>query len=112
VNDDQQRILYIDASGHKVDAFSPHFPTYFPIGGACEATVDAAGDTFVSGCGPGSHPGSGLTLAFDRAHRLVATWPSSKDPLRRSPVFGSHGEVFALAFNGSILKLHITVPGA
>jgi hypothetical protein len=27
VNDDQQRILYIDSSGHEVDAFSPNFPT-------------------------------------------------------------------------------------
>jgi hypothetical protein len=111
VNDDQQRILYIDSGGHEVDAFSPHFPHRFPIGGACEATVDAVGDTYVSGCGPGPHRGPGPTLVFDRAHRLIARWPGTKHPLRRSPCFGPHGEVFALAFDGSILKLHITLPG-
>ena len=111
VNDDKQRILYIDPSGHKVDTFSPDFPTNFPIGGACEATVDAVGNTYVSGCGPGSNPGPGPTLAFDRAHRLIAKWPGTEHPLRRSPCFGPHGEVFALAFDGTILRLHITLPG-
>jgi DNA-binding beta-propeller fold protein YncE len=112
VNDDQQRILYIDSSGHKVDAFSPNFPTSFPIGGACEATVDAVGNTYVSGCGPGSRSGPGPTLVFDRAHQLIAKWPGMEHPLRRSPCFGPHGEVFALAFDGTILRLHITLPGA
>ena len=110
VNDDQQRILYIDSSGHKVDAFSPNFPTNFPIGGACEATVDAVGNTYVSGCGPGSHPGPGPTLVFNRAHQLIAKWPGTEHLLRRSPCFGPHGEVFALAFDGAILRLHITLP--
>jgi DNA-binding beta-propeller fold protein YncE len=109
VNDDQQRILYIDSSGHKVDAFSPHFPTSSTIGGACEATVDAVGNTYVSGCGP--QP-TGPTLAFDRAHRLIAKWPGTTYSLLRSPVFGPHGEVFALATDGTILKLHIILPGA
>jgi len=106
VNDGRQRIVYIDSSGHEVDAFSPNFPTNFPIGGACEATVDAVGNTYVSGCGPGP------TLVYDRAHRLIARWSGWEHPLRGSPVFGPHGEVFALAFDGSILKLHITLPGA
>jgi hypothetical protein len=66
----------------------------------------------VSGCGPGSHPGPGPTLVFDRAHRLIAKWPGTEHPLRRSPCFGPHGEVFALAFDGTILRLHITLPGA
>jgi hypothetical protein len=30
--------------------------------------------------------------------------------LLRSPSFGPRGEVFALGRNGSILKLHITLP--
>lgn len=111
VNDDQQRILYIDPSGHKLDAFSPNFPINFPIGGACEATVDAAGNTYVSGCGPGANLGPGPTLVFDRAHRLIAKWPGTEHPLRRSPCFGPGGEVFALAFDGTILRLRITLPG-
>jgi hypothetical protein len=32
--------------------------------------------------------------------------------LLRSPVFGPGGEVFALASDGSILKLRVTLPGA
>jgi len=101
VNDDQQRVLYVDSSGHKVDAFSPTAPNM------CEATVDAAGNTYVSGCG-----GPGPTLVYDRAHRLIAIWPGTRYSLHRSPVFGPRGEVFALATDGSILRLHITVPGA
>ena len=106
VNDDKQRILYIDSGGHKVDAFSPGFPTSSPTGGACEATVDAAGNTYVSGCGPGP------TLVYDHAHRLIAKWPGTAYSLFVSPVFGPNGEVFALAVDGSILKLHLTLPGA
>jgi tripartite motif-containing protein 71 len=105
VNDDKQRILYIDDGGHEVDAFSTKFPD-FPTGGACEATVDAVGNTYVSDCGPGP------TLVYDRAHRLIAKWPGTTNSLFVSPVFGPNGEVFALAVDGSILKLHITLPGA
>jgi len=101
VNDDQRRVLYVDSSGHKVDAFSPTPPNM------CESTVDATGNTYVSGCG-----GPGPTLVYDRAHRLIAQWPGTRYSLHRSPVFGPNGEVFALATDGSILKLHITLPGA
>jgi 6-bladed beta-propeller len=108
VNDDQNRVLYVDPSGHKVDAFSPS-TSGSPSGHMCGATVDAVGDTFVSGCGPDP---TGPTLVYDRAHRLIATWPGTTYSLLRSPAFGPDGEVFALATDGSILKLHITVPGA
>ncbi len=107
VNDDLEKVVYVDASGHKVDAFSPS-TSGSPTGNVCEATVDAAGDTYVSGCGP--QP-TGPTRVYDRAHRLIAKWPGSPDSLLRSPVFGPHGEVFALATDGSILKLHVTFPG-
>jgi DNA-binding beta-propeller fold protein YncE len=107
VNDDLGRVVYVDASGHKVDAFSPS-TSGSPTGNVCEATVDVAGDTYVSGCGP--QP-TGPTRVYDRAHQLIAKWPGSPDSLLRSPVFGPHGEVFALATDGSILKLHITFPG-
>jgi hypothetical protein len=52
------------------------------------------------------------TLVFDRSHRLIAEWPGSTYRLLRSPVFGPGGEVFALASDGSILKLRVTLPGA
>jgi DNA-binding beta-propeller fold protein YncE len=109
VNDDVNRVLYIDASGHKVDAFSPS-TSGSPTGHVCSATVDAAGNTFVSGCG--GVPQTGPTLVYDRAHRLIAKWPGTPYSLLSSPVFGPHGEVFALATDGSILRLHITLPGA
>jgi DNA-binding beta-propeller fold protein YncE len=108
LNDNQNRVLYIDASGHKVDAFSPS--TSGSGGHVCEVTVDAAGNTYVSGC---ASPGpTGPTLVYDRAHRLIARWPGTTYSLRRSPVFGPPGAVFALAWDGSILKLRITLPGA
>jgi DNA-binding beta-propeller fold protein YncE len=102
VNDDQNRVLYVDPSGHKVDAFSPSVP---PGGHVCEVTVDAAGDTYVSGCGPNPP-----ARVYDRSHRLVAEWPGSKYSLLTSPIFGPDGEVFALATDGSILRLRTTLP--
>jgi hypothetical protein len=107
-DDNSDRVLYIDPSGHKVDAFTPDASENWG-GVVCEATVDAAGDTFVSGCGPAP---TGPTLVYDRSHRLIAKWPGTKFSLVRSPAFGTDGEVFALATDGSILKLHITLPGA
>ncbi len=106
VNDDQGRVLYVNPSGHKVDAFSPDSSS-FTGGNMCEVTVDAAGDTYVSGCGPSP---TGPTLVYDRAHRLVAEWPGSKYSLLTSPGFGPNGGVFALATDGSILRLRITLP--
>jgi DNA-binding beta-propeller fold protein YncE len=107
VNDDQGRVFYVDPSGHKVDAFSPGAAAS-PFGIVCHATVDAVGNTYVSGCGPTP---TGPTLVFDRAHRLIAKWPGTKYSLLRSPVFGRRGEVFALATDGSLLTLHITLRG-
>jgi len=95
-----------DPNGHKVDAFSPS-TSGSPNGHVCEATVDAAGNTYVSGCGS-----AGPTLVYDRAHRLIAKWPGTPYSLLSSPVFRPHGEVFALATDGSILRLHITLSGA
>jgi DNA-binding beta-propeller fold protein YncE len=97
-NDDKGRILYVDAKGHKVDAFSLR-------AGACDVTVDAAGDTFVNyGCG-----GPGDTEVFDRTHRLTGGWYGSC-PLLSSPRFGPNGEVFALGQDGTVLKLEIRLP--
>jgi sugar lactone lactonase YvrE len=106
VNDDEQKVLYVDAAGHKVDAFSPNYSS-LTGGHVCEATVDAAGNTYLSGCGESSTEPS---LVYDRAHRLIAKWPGTKYSLLRSPAFGPNGEVFALATDGSILRLRITLP--
>jgi len=105
VNDDQNKVLYVDPAGREVDAFSPDSSSFG--GHVCEVTADAAGDTYVSGCGPGS---AQPTLVYDRAHRLIAKWPGTQYSLLRSPVFGPDGEVFALATDGSILRLRITLP--
>ena len=107
VNDSQKRVLYVDQSGHKVDAFTPDAAA-FAFGIVCQATVDAVGNTYLSGCGP--QP-TGPTLVYDRAHRLIAKWPGTSYSLLRSPLFGPHGEVFALATDGTFLKLLITLPG-
>jgi hypothetical protein len=109
-NDDQNRVLYIDASGHKVDAFSPR-TAGSPTGNDCGATADAIGDTYVTGCNSPPAP-TGPTLVYDRTHRPIAIWPGTTYSLYRPPIFGPDGEVFALASDGSILKLHITLPGA
>lgn len=106
VNDDQHRVLYIDPSGRKVDAFSPNYSS-LTEGNVCEATVDAAGNTYLSGCGESSTEPS---LVYDRAHRLIAKWPGTKYSLSHSPVFGPDDEVFALATDESILRLRITLP--
>jgi hypothetical protein len=108
VNDALNRVLYIDADGHKVDAFSPS-TAGSPTGHVCSATVDAVGDTYVSGCGP--QP-TGPTLAYDRAHRLIAKWPGTTYSLLASPKFGPRGEVFALAADGTVLRQHTSLPGA
>ena len=76
----------------------------------CSATVDAAGNTYVSGCG--GVPQTGPTVVYNRAHQLIAKWPGTPYSLLSSPVFGPHSEVFALVTDGSILRLHITLPGA
>jgi hypothetical protein len=78
--------------------------------------VDAAGYTFVQSCGFHGESGGRAAapdrseLVFDRTHRLVGAWYRS--PFQGSPRFGPHGEAFAIATDGSILKLRVTLPGA
>jgi len=111
INDDGQ-VLYIDTDGHELDSFDGTrgvFPSPPPV---CGVTVDPLGYTYVTGCGQNpSCVACGATLVFDRTHRLVAEWTGAHDPLDRSPVFGSHGEVFALGRDGSVLRLRLTLPG-
>jgi hypothetical protein len=111
---DNGLVLYIDRDGHELDSFNGTggvFPSAAP---GCGVTVDPLGYTYVTGCGRGpscTWLGCGGTLVFDRTHRLVAEWTGSHDSLIRSPVFGPHGEVFALGRDGSVLPLHLTLPG-
>jgi DNA-binding beta-propeller fold protein YncE len=119
-SDGQEAILYIDASGHKVDSF--HTTGDFPVPnvGPCGVTVDSAGYTFVTSCGgqytTGECGGSTGTpcysfeLVYDRAHRLAGAWYDS--PFVVSPRFGPHGEIFTLGGDGSILKLKVALPAA
>jgi 6-bladed beta-propeller len=98
VNDDNGRVIYLRMDGHKVDAFGDFGP-----GSVCDVTVDQQGVTYLTGCGPGS------TRVYDRAHRLIAEWPGSEDPLRIPPVFGPTGDAFSLGWDGSILKLRVAL---
>jgi DNA-binding beta-propeller fold protein YncE len=109
---DAQRIVYIDSHGRKVDAFGIDLRFN---DGPCDVTVDAAGNTFASSCGPIDGRCFGGTtkcieLVFDRGHRLVGAWYDS--PFTMTPRFGPHGEAFTFAEDGSILKLTVALPGA
>jgi hypothetical protein len=107
---ERDRVIYLDPDGHKVDAFD----TGRLIGGPCQVTVDAQGNTYVTACGPnGNEPDfSGAdSLVFDREHRLVGDWPGAPhDSLGTSPLFGPYGEVFALERDGTLVELKITLP--
>jgi DNA-binding beta-propeller fold protein YncE len=114
IGDGNGEVIYLDGGGHKVDTFNARAGAFSALSsndGPCEVTVDALGNTYVTGCGPGP------TLTFDRRHRLVAEYPGSSHPLLRSPSFGPHGEVFGLQYAGScgcadaVLKLRVILPG-
>jgi hypothetical protein len=105
-NDNPARILYVDPGGRKVDAFGA--PHRFRDG-ACDATVDPNGDTFVGSCQePLGSPH--YTEVFDRTHHLIGDWHPS--PFGWAPRFGPHGEVFVLGEDGSILRLRVALSGA
>jgi DNA-binding beta-propeller fold protein YncE len=111
---DSGRVVYINSDGHEVDAFNGTGGVFPPAAPGCGVTVDPRGYTYVTGCGRGQDCtwlGCGGTLVFDRAHHLVAEWTGAHASLRRSPVFGPRGEVFALGRDGSILNLKVTLPG-
>jgi DNA-binding beta-propeller fold protein YncE len=116
VSDDSGRVTYIDRGGHKVDAFSIParlLPTAASGAGmGCDVTIDAAGNTYVTGCGADcAAPICGGVLVFDRTHRLIAEWTNPNIPMRTTPRFGPNGEAFALAQDGSLVRLRSTLPG-
>lgn len=116
-------IIYIDASGHKADAFP--VSGYFRDDWApCDVTVDSHGDVAVESCPDAGHPVPGVpsyraTLLFDPTHHLIGAWYGSPFSNFVGPQFGPRGEVFAMSAelhtghpDGSILKLKVAMPGA
>lgn len=100
-NDDNGRILYIDASGHKVDAFGGSGPLVKD--GPCDISVDDLGYTYISPCGPGS------TYVYDSSHHLVASRPASEGELETAPRFGADAVGFALRWDGAVIKVRATL---
>jgi NHL repeat len=112
-NDDAGKVLYLSPQGVEVDSFgtgasgdhenaighpkSVNFP-----GGACDTTVDQAGNVYVDSCAESTNH-SHLMQVYDPSHHLIGQWLNS--PLSTAPRFGAHGETVALSPAGSILEL-------
>ena len=95
-------IVYLDTDSHRVvDSF---------FSGTCDVSVDASGYTYANlnedGCK------TGMTKVYDRTHKLVGEWRGPSNPIQWPPQFGPNGEVFAVASDGSILRLDISLPAA
>jgi 6-bladed beta-propeller len=101
VDDDTGGVVYLDENGHKVDAFDAGRP------GGCDISIDAFGTTFLTGCGLGRFQ---FAKVFDRTHTLVGQWVGGDEALGLAPRFGPNGGVFALGWDGSLLKLKLTLP--
>jgi hypothetical protein len=114
-SDRPEAVSYLDAGGHKIDVV--HTTGYYPVAGVgpCDATLDAAGDTFVQSCpglytvGEAAKPPYQYALVFDRTHHLIGAWYDSPFD-SRSPRFGPNGEAFVMGDYGTILKLKISLP--
>jgi hypothetical protein len=112
-------VIYLDPSGHKVDAFQATGD--LPRGvGPCDVSLDSLGDAFVQSCpgpssvGEPSSPPIQYALVFDHAHNLIGAWRHA--PFGRSPGFGPNGEAFVLGSRdcfrcttNAILKLQVTL---
>jgi DNA-binding beta-propeller fold protein YncE len=112
-SDDTGHVIYVDAGGHKVDSFNANRVPFPPGASPCDATVDSVGNTYVTGCGGGSCPTASCAnvLVFDRAHRMIAAYPSARLRLFSAPLFGPDGEAFALGQDRSLIRLRVTLPG-
>jgi tripartite motif-containing protein 71 len=94
-NDDEGRIVFLDENGHKVDAFGSREKI---TDGACDATVDSAGNIYTVKCGVGGG------AVFDRAHRVITQWSSvDGEQLFTSPHFGSDGLGYAVGMDGALV---------
>jgi DNA-binding beta-propeller fold protein YncE len=116
-NDDAGKVLYLSPQGTEVDSFGTgasgdhentlgHPPAVDFPGGACDTTVDDAGNVYVNSCAESTNH-SHLIQVYNPSHHLVGQWVHS--PLSTAPRFGGHGEAVALAPNGSILELSIAI---
>jgi 6-bladed beta-propeller len=92
-------IVYIDGNGDEVDHFDLEDPGL--------ATINRSG--FVAVQSSWGDRGYETTLLFDRAHHLVGMW---KDSGGIAPRFGPNGEAWAIADDGSILRLTVAIPDA
>jgi DNA-binding beta-propeller fold protein YncE len=86
VSDANGNVLFVNPDGREVESFSAAKGSDL----TCEATIDAAGDIFVTDCG------SGAGTVFNRAHHLVARWSAHDVALFVSPRFTSPTTGFAL----------------
>ena len=114
LNEETAAVVYLDGNGHKLDSFNDSGGLFSPGTGPCEATVDGAGNTYVTGCGRGGPCTAVIcagTLVFDRTHHPIAEWANPNAPMLTSPMFGPNGEVFALGQDGSLIRLRITPGG-
>jgi DNA-binding beta-propeller fold protein YncE len=104
-NEDARRIGYLDSRGRRVDVFEldrAQSPSFTP----CLVVVDTVGYMVVVSCPEGPTID---TLVYDRTHGFVGAWFDSH---LGSISFGPRGEFFALADDGSMLKLKVALPGA
>jgi DNA-binding beta-propeller fold protein YncE len=111
---DAHTVVYIDAAGHKVDAFSTH-GDFHDDWGPCGTTATPTGATVVTSCpgpptGRNAHVYYRATLVFDRTHRLVGAWYHTPFAVNGPPQFGAHGEAFSLATDGALLRLQVAIP--
>jgi hypothetical protein len=92
-NDDSGKIILLGTDGKVVDSFAAN---------ACDATVDHAGDYFVTGCG------ADHVEIYAPDHSLIAAKHLAIESLQ----FGPGDEVAALAKDGSVVFLRVALPGS
>jgi sugar lactone lactonase YvrE len=104
VIDDVARIVLLDRSGHKIDAFGSQ--QQLPDN-ACDVGVDLEGNIYTADCSAGGG------AVFNSGHHLVKKWSATAAlSLLTAPRFLSTAAAFALTTDGSIAKLRVTAAGA
>jgi hypothetical protein len=108
-------MLTFDTDGNQLGKFAVKGSL---LAGPCDSATDSQGYIYIAACGPNEStaaydggPGAD-TLVYDRNHKLVAEWPGAPHTaLVTVPRFVTGGQAFALAWDGSLLKLKVTLPG-
>ena len=94
-------VLYLDTSdGRMLDEFESR---------TCDVGFDAYGNTYANRDSDGCE--DGLTKVYDRSHRLIGEWSGPDNRIAQVPQFGPNGEIFAVATDGSIVQLSVSLPG-